>query len=152
MRLDVQLYPGVYSIGISRPWYATQGMVASELTKMTGLANIVFHDRKDSASLAVNPRLDRYYSDDWDEWIDASYTGAPKTVNTEKIWAWMIVRPKVAGQAVPLPMAAPQKLTPGSASSSGKGLSTGVLLAGLALDFLIVRAVIKSARKKGARP
>lgn len=154
MKLNVTLEPGVYAVGINRPWYATQGMVRSEVEKLTGLRNIVFHDRNDKVLLPVNPRLDPYYSNDWDEWLEGTYDG-PKRVlpNTEKIWAWMIVRPKFTPQGVPVPLPIPMPVSTQitDATDSKKPVSTGFIVAAFAIDFLIARALYKAATKKRAR-
>ncbi len=78
-----------YFAGIKRPFFISQGMVSSAATDL-GFTDIKFHER--DKTLPVNPKLDPKYEDDWDEWVEAKYSGPTKEHDITRRWKWAIRR------------------------------------------------------------
>lgn len=76
-----------YYAGFSRPFFVTKGMISSALAdrhvELTGIY------KRESAP-PVDPKRDPKYSDDWDEWMTAKYTGAPGWFQAERQWNWLV--------------------------------------------------------------
>ena len=90
MSVAINLVPGRYYAGFTRPWYATQGMVTSRLED-GGLKNVVWHSREDSQP-PVNPKSDPGYSDNWDEWISVDMP-VTKVVELPGRPPWIVAAP-----------------------------------------------------------
>lgn len=135
--MSVHLEPGRFYAGVSLPFFITRAMVTHKLESL-GFTNVSFHDRDQSASLAVDPQKSYPgYSDDWSEWIEADYSGPKKDLAFEKHWAWLLVVPTKTGG---VPSAPPSKSGPNdvpdltSKASSAAGLAVvGVLVVVLGL-------------------
>jgi hypothetical protein len=111
----VTLRPGFYYAGFVRPFLATDGMIRSKLATY-GIKDVQFHDRNDPDPShpqteplpPVDPKLDKNYKDDWEEWISASYAGTPRTVDYPASIRWI----------VPGPRSDPKPAPPAKSSSS----------------------------------
>ncbi len=99
--MTVHLEPGRFYAGISLPFFVSHSMVTHRLESL-GFTNVSFHDRANSATLAVDPKKYPGYDDNWTEWLEADYTGPKKDLEFEKHWSWLLVVPKpVAGGSAP---------------------------------------------------
>jgi hypothetical protein len=101
LKATIPLMRAKYYAGIDRPWFASRSAVRSALTKTVGagVTGVRFHDRDEQ--LPVNPRVDPRYSDEWDEWIELLYEGVPRSLETERVWAWLVRVSVPNGQAMP---------------------------------------------------
>lgn len=127
--MTVHLEPGRFYAGVSLPFFITHAMVQHRLESL-GFTNVSFHDRKESASLAVDPKKYPNYDDSWSEWIEADWTGPKKDLDFEKHWSWLLVVPKK--ESVP-PSAAPA--TPATPAPSVSGAMVGLLIVGIGILF-----------------
>lgn len=87
------LRPGHYYAGIDRPWFVSEGMVRDKLAEY-GLSEVRFHRRETTPP--VTPQTDPGYSPEWDEWVEATYTGAEQPIDVTKRWAWLVFVPAEA--------------------------------------------------------
>lgn len=93
-----------YWAGASRPFFVSQSMVSSYLSGK-GFVNIAWHKRSQPLPSDVDPRADKSYDDDWDEWVSADYEGPNGSLNPPTSIPWLVVHlPSVATQT---PVAAP---------------------------------------------
>lgn len=144
------LAPGRYYAGISRPWIVSQGMVRNAVAKLGG-TGIQFHDR--DVPLPVNPRQDPNYSDDWDEWIEASYSGPLAQTEQKQRWAWLVFVPgDVPAGVTEIPVTPPGPELPGvikvpAPPATGRAL---VWVAGVGL--VVVFVLHAHARRSYGRP
>lgn len=123
--------PGRWYAGLDLPFLATHGMVANKLGSL-GLTDIVVHDRKER--LPVNPRADAGYSDKWDTWVEATYTGPARSVDLGTYARWLV------SDSVGPPIPAPSRVPPAvqvkettAPKADGLGLIIAAALAFIAL-------------------
>jgi hypothetical protein len=162
------LHAGRYYAGIDRPFFVSDGMIQSALDDYN-VRVVGYHDRDDLAP-PVNPRTDPAYDDDWDEWVEAEYSGPSRPVDVTKRWAWLVMVPARTSTTEPaLPPAAPVSTSvpasapstsrpqdpqdpqdqtiprPEAAAAAASG-SGGLFLLGLSIDFLIASAAMNKAK------
>lgn len=129
--MTVHLEPGRFYAGVSLPFFVTHAMVQHKLEGL-GFSNVTFHDRDQSATLAVNPRKYPAYDDSWSEWIEADYAGPKKDLPFDRHWSWLLVVPTPApGSAPPQwPGGAPELI---SDTLGPVARSSALVLLGLAM-------------------
>ncbi len=88
--MTVHLEPGRFYAGVSLPFFVTHAMVQHKLESMC-FTNVSFHDRKESASLRVDPTKYPGYDDSWSEWIEADWTLPKKDLDFDKHWSWLLL-------------------------------------------------------------
>lgn len=87
-----------YWAGANRPWIVSRGMVTGYL-EGKGFGNVVWHDREEPLPTTVNPRSDRAYDDDWDEWVSADYQGPTGSLNPPAQVSWLVAHlPSIVSQ------------------------------------------------------
>jgi len=126
MGTTLQVLPGTYYAGFTRPWYASQSAVTGRL-EGTGFTNVHWHSRK-TGPPPVDPHSFPGYSDDWDEWISADMA-APRTVTLPAMPAWIVAVGPTGVSPIPSSMVVPGPGGPpggGSWPSSVPG--TGVFI------------------------
>jgi hypothetical protein len=105
MSVAINLVPGRYYAGFTRPWYASQSAVTSRLED-AGLTHVTWHPRE-SSQPPVNPHSDPGYKDSWDEWISVDMPTS-KVVELPARPAWIVAAPRPrptppAGSTAPAP-------------------------------------------------
>lgn len=146
--MRIVLNPGRYYAGIDRPFFVTEGMIRSVLDKY-GVKRVLFHERDEEAP-PVNPALDPHYGDEWDEWVEAIYTGRRKPIDVPRHWEWLVFVP---AQTAVRP--APSSPSPRMIPAPGDVLQpivkrlpdkipggANLLIAGIAVDFIIAKIVM----------
>ncbi len=99
--MTVHLEPGRFYAGISLPFFVTRAMVQHKLEGL-GFSNVTFHERSESAALAVDPKKYPTYDDGWDQWVQADYAGPKKDLDFDRHWSWLLVVPtRAAGSGGP---------------------------------------------------
>lgn len=89
--MSIELVPNAtYYAGADRPFFVTQSMV-SDYLRDKGFADIAWHKRKVALPSNVNPRGAAKYSDEWDEWVSATYTGAAGTLDPPVDLPWVVI-------------------------------------------------------------
>ena len=105
MSFTATISPGPYIAGLSRPFFVSRGMVESR-AKTEGFGPLTWFSR-DTDSPMVNPKHDPKYSDDWDEWVSATYQGQPRTMRLPASPAWLLRNDKVGTPETTTSTAAP---------------------------------------------
>lgn len=128
-----------YYAGASRPFYVTQSMVTGYL-EGKGFRAVHWHDRDEALPAGLDPAKDPEYSNDWDEWAEAEYSGSGSGVlDPPAAPKWLRVElPAVApNPVIALPAATPG--TTGTQPPSQTTTPTRVAPVAIVPDPVIVR-------------
>jgi hypothetical protein len=140
MARSIPLIAGAkYYAGANLPFYVSRSMVTGYL-EGKGFSAIRWHDKGDAMPAGLDPMKDPQYSDDWDEWAEATYAGTGSGVlQPPASPAWLRVELPAAATSPVLPLPA---TAPGPAAQSLPPSATSNLFApdSIAVDPVIARA------------
>lgn len=90
----VKLTAGTWYAGYHTPFLVTESMVKSGLEKM-GFTQVLEYDRDDPLPVDVQPRTDKLYRDDWEQWLSAVWSGPDKTLEVPHAdnVDWLVAKP-----------------------------------------------------------
>jgi hypothetical protein len=90
----LNLKPGRVFVGMNLPFFLPEAMIESKL-RAFGFTNFTWFSRADDLErLSVIPTADPQYTDDWNRWLEADFTGPPKTIDEKKVWSWLVQKPQ----------------------------------------------------------
>ena len=103
MSWALDLSSGNYIAGLSRPFFVSRNAITNKLNDY-GFTNIQWHGRGDILPQGIDPKNDSHYSNDWNEWVSASYGGASKILTAPARPAWVLaVAPPAPAPNVNMP-------------------------------------------------
>jgi hypothetical protein len=143
MARSIPLIAGArYFAGANLPFYVSRAMVTGYLENR-GFRNVRWHDRETALPGGLDPTKDPQYSDNWDEWAEAEYSGLGSGVlDAPADPAWLRVE-------LPAAVTAPIAL-PAAASSPPPAQSTNLMgAARVAPAAIITDPVIVRQRRLG---
>lgn len=122
---SIPLIPGAtYYAGADLPFYVSRAMVTNYL-EGKGFRGVRWHDREDALPGGLDPSKDPQYSDDWDSWAEAEYSGSGSGVfDPSASPSWIRVElPAVA----PSPVIALPAATPGTTGTQAPSQTMGAI-------------------------
>lgn len=128
-----------YYAGANLPFYVTRSMVTGYL-EGKGFRGVRWHDRDAALPGSLDPKRDPEYSDDWDSWAEAEYSGNGSGVlDPPASPAWLRVELPAIASA---PVIALPAATPGTTGTQAPSLMAGatrVAPVAIVSDPVIVR-------------